>query len=588
MLRSRKYFKQVLNQSDLYLEQGKQVYQDHYLYVSPFDMECEFKAFHIFSSWNESISSDDEWIYMRSRMGYLDSLFLCFEKENDIKYLNKVKEIIFDFIQKHPVLKKEKSTRTLDSGIRIIHIIRAIHYLKECNALEKEEKIINHLRQTVEYLYQNYESKYDLSNWGFMIYCGIYTFGYCYDIKIKEEAKQKLKELLSNQLLSDGLHWEKSSLYHMQIVIYLVWITRLEKDKDFLKYLEISSETLKKIHDFNHNLIPFGDSDVVSVDGILSLSDILLGKKSLYNLTIESYLWGGELCDQYQKDDRKYENISILRESGYSIINQNQFHFSHYISSMSSSHSHVDLLHFNYYYKQPIFIDSGRYNYQEVKERYQLKELSQHNSIVIDYQKFIHKSWEYKIYPTVLPGNKQHFNQGYISSDGYYLDGILVRRKYVLIEKLLMIYDNVKSNGNHRYQANFYLHPNADLSIIEIDFPKYIVEDSIYSSQYNRLEQSKKIVVNQEFKDEITLKYLIYPKNYEIHKIEVYQKNQIVSDEIALSYQVCCEGEEYIIFIKNNEIYEGQKCFHVKHIAVYGNIVIYKKIENKYIKIASF
>ncbi len=104
MLRSRKYFKQVLNQSDLYLEQGKQVYQDHYLYVSPFDMECEFKAFHIFSSWNESISSDDEWIYMRSRMGYLDSLFLCFEKENDIKYLNKVKEIIFDFIQKHPVL----------------------------------------------------------------------------------------------------------------------------------------------------------------------------------------------------------------------------------------------------------------------------------------------------------------------------------------------------------------------------------------------------------------------------------------------------------------------------------------------------
>lgn len=589
LLNSRKYYRQILNQSDLYLKQGQQIYKNHYLYVSPFDMECEFKAFHIFSSWNEAISSDDEWIYMRSRFGYLDSLFLCFEKEKNTKYLDKVKEIIFDFIQKHPILKKEKSTRTLDSGIRIIHIIRAIHYLKECKALEKEGEIEEHLKKTVEYLYSNYDKKYDLSNWGFIIYCGIYTYGYFYDQKIKNEAKLKLKELLSNQLLSDGLHWEKSSLYHMQIVIYLVWICRLEKDKDLLKYLDIASETLKKIHDFNHNTIPFGDSDVIKVDSILSLSDTLLGKKSNYDLTSESYLWGCELCDAYQKEEKEYDNISVLKESGYSFVNYDKFHFSHYISPMSSSHSHVDLLHFNYYYEQPIFVDSGRYNYQEINERYSLKELYHHNSIVIDNYKFIHKSWEYHNYPVVLPGNKQYFNRGYISSDGYYLDGVLVRRKYVLVEKLLIIYDNVKAIGNHQYQANFHLYPNVDLdSIIKIDFPEYEIKNSLYSLQYNRLEDSKKIVINQKFKDEITLKYLIYPKNYKVNKLEVYQKNQIVSDEVAVSYNIFFENKEYIVFIKNNEIYTGQKCFHIKNIAVYGNVVVYKKVDGNYVKIVSF
>lgn len=552
-------------------------------------MECEFKAFHIFDCWNKSISSDDEWIYMRSRLSYLDSLFLCFEKENDIKYLKKVNEILIDFVERHKEIKKEKSTRTLDSGIRIIHMIRAMQYLKECELLENESVILEHLKRTVQYLYNNYESKYDLSNWGFLIYCGIFTYGYFYDEQIKKDALTKLKQLLKNQILSDGLHWEKSSLYHMQIVIYLVWVCRLEKDKELLYELDKISSTLKKIHDFNHNIIPFGDSDIVNVDCILSLSDTLLGKKSNYDLTVESYLWGGEICDHYEKEENEVLKNTIFKESGYTFINQKDFHFSHYIPSMSSSHSHVDVLHFNYYYKTPIFVDSGRYNYQEIQERYQLKELNQHNSIVIDNQKYIKQSWEYLNYPTVLAGNKQIFESGYISQDAYYIDGSLVRRKYILIEKLLFIYDDVKSKGTHQYEANFHIAPNVDISqYIKLDFPQYQIKKSKYSPKYNQIQESIKLEVKKEFNDQITLNYLIYPKQYTVKKQQVYQKNNVVSDDIAISYVLKTDYEEYVLFVKNDEIHKNQKCFHIGDIAVYGNVVVFKKVEGQYIKIASF
>lgn len=589
----RKYFQNIVNQSDLYINQGKKIYENLYLFVHPFDMECSSKSFHILNNWDEAPNMDDEWIYMRARMSYLDSLFLCFEKEKDTKYLEKIKAIIYDYIDAHSPFVKSKSTRTLDSGIRIINIIRALIYFRELKYNIDENKIKNHLKENVNYLLNNYESKYDLSNWGFIIQCGIYTYAWYFDeIELKTKSKKQILSLLENQILSDGLHWEKSAMYHMQIIIYLVWIIKIEKDEKLLHFLQTTSDALKSIHDFNHNLIPFGDSDVVCVDAILSICDSILNIKSKYKLTIESLMWGNELCENYSYQFEQPSNFANFSESGYTFLNKDAFHFSHYNTPMSSSHTHLDLLHFNYYYHTPIFIDSGRGTYMEVDTRKILKEISSHNSININRKKYIKASWEYYDYPVVNPTKSAHFDDGYIGESSYYIDGNLVRRRYILINKLLLISDSVFSKNPFTQTTYFNLDSNVHLENnlindeVVFDYKNGVIKDKIYSKKYNEIIIGKQIVFESNEEKDYQNHYLIYPKNYEITKKVVYQKDQIVEDEIAYSYEIMAD-ENYLVFIKNKEIYEDQKCFHIGDVAVYGNVVVFKKVNDTYIKIAT-
>ncbi|WP_064579827.1 hypothetical protein [Streptobacillus moniliformis] len=80
-----KNFKYILHNFDvsMYLEQAENILENRLKFIHPWDMERTSQYFDIPKDWNDHVNDDEEWIFMRSRMNYFDSLFLAYEKSKD-------------------------------------------------------------------------------------------------------------------------------------------------------------------------------------------------------------------------------------------------------------------------------------------------------------------------------------------------------------------------------------------------------------------------------------------------------------------------------------------------------------------------
>lgn len=582
-----------------FLNQAEKILKNKLNYIHPWDMERCTTYYEIPKSWNETPNGDDEWVYMRSRMGYFDGLIEAYKEKKDRKYPDKIFEIIYDFMENHKELKYEKSTRTLDSGIRIANILRFLIFLEKEN-IKYSKDIVKHLEKTCDYLFDSYISKYDQSNWGFIQMAGVYTYAvYFGDDKRKKKSYNYLKMQLETQILYDGLHWEKSMTYHYQMVIYLIWIvhiSKLKKEKEnirfFKKYLSITTEAAKKLHYPDNTQINFGDSDDNEVESILALSDYILNKDSEYELSEISkmFILETKKIKNKRKNVQKKE-ISIFNESGYYHLKNGNFSFSCYATPMSSAHTHIDFLHFNYYNKNKIFVDNGRYTYTETELRFLLKSAKLHNSIIIDdtESSVITGSWDYKNYPVILPIN------AYKSSDFDIVElsifdtekSCLINRKFLILGENVIVVNNIKCKGKHSATFTYNLFPKTKISEnrneillnenIRFLINGYNFKDAYYSPSYNEIQNSKAIFKNVDFENEYFEINAILKKEVKLEKLKVYQKEKLVDDSIAQAFRISLKKDKYIVFIKSQETYEGQKVFHIEGKPFYGNLKCIKE-----------
>lgn len=605
------------------IEQAENIMCGNLNFVHPWDMErCE-KYYKIPDKWNETPNGDPEWIYMRSRMGYFDGLILLYEKTKKIKYIDKINEILYDFIDSHKKLIPEESTRTLDSGIRIINILRLLHYYNDKNLKIDKKKIVEHLKDTIDYLFDHYISKYDLSNWGMIQMSAVYSLAlYLSNNELKEKSFLLLKKQLDSQILDDGLHWEKSMTYHCQIVIYLIWIVYMSKkydEKDNINYFKnklfITSNATKKLHYPDMTQINFGDSDDPEIESIISLADYFLGIDSRYKITETSKLFIHDLY-KYKCENKKIQNTENLKlsnnlkrevysfnTSGYFHVREEDFSFSCYSTPMSSAHTNIDYLHFNYYKNGKIFVDSGRYTYTETELRMHFKSQEAHNSIIVDgiASSIPTHSWEYDNYPVVMPiatfdyGDYELVEMSYFEQER----GYLATRKCVVIEDNVIIINLIRYKGKHEAHLRYHLYPNIKIekinnlnnTFVKLDknyekiykgitlndnthfiSQKYEIEDSLYSSEYNKIEKSKKIFKKIGFTDELFDIDFVINKNVIVEELDVYQKGVIVDLNIARAFKIITKNSKYILFIKSNETIKGNKVFHVENTPFYGNV----------------
>lgn len=582
---------------DKFLEQAELILENKLNFIHPCDMErCE-TVYSIPNSWNETPNGDDEWIYMRARLGYFDGLILKYTLTKDIKYVEKIKEIISNFITHHKILKYEKSTRTLDSGIRIVNILRVLIFFEK-HKIDYDNLIVEHLSKTCDYLFDSYISKYDGSNWGFIQMAGVYSYAlYFDDVKKKKESFKFLKKQLEMQILDDGLHWEKSQTYHYQIVIYLMFIIYISKIKNetcnikfFLKYLKKTTISIENLHYPDNTQINFGDSDDNEIESILSLAKYLLNEESVYKITNISKMFIPDAVVK-TKEKTKERKVASFLKSGYIHVFDDKFSFSTYSTPMSSSHTHIDYLHFNYYYNKKIFVDNGRYTYTDSDIRNYLKSAYAHNSIIIDDTPAskILGSWDYDNYQDVLPIDVINEKEGLILKLAIYdnVNNALIQRHFINIEENVLIINKIKCRGKHSIKMLYNLYPNTKIEKLknhillndEIAFrvSEYSVTDGIYSPMYNKICKSKKIVVEKTFVDEYVEVNAILNKSVTFEDLQVYQGENKVLDNRAKAYRLKTEKGSYIIFIKPNEIYEGQKVFHVQGKPFYENVKIIKE-----------
>lgn len=546
--------------------------KDKYAFINDLDMERCRTVYNKPDNFNISPNGDNEWIFMRTRMGYLISLFYAYNKTLDIKYIEKIYNIIDEYIENNREIVYSLSTRTLDIAIQMENIVNIMQKLKNEKLLneEREKAYIIYLEKVCNYLFNSYVSWYDMSNWGLIQMASIYLFSSKYNKnEIKIKAKRLLKKQIELQIEDDGLHYERSMTYHYQIINSIINLVKLnDEENSYLKtILKKLTDSASKMYYPNMKQINNGDSDEMDVSSILEKSYNLLGEK-------------------FEKKD----HITLFNSSGYFSMMKDNFAVSSYLTKMSSGHIHLDLAHFNYYNNSYIFVDNGRYTYNENETRYSLKDVHSHNGIVIDNKAYtdVLDSWQYsKEYPKVNDIKLKKINKDVIFIVMSYFDlknNSYIERKLLIIEKNLLIFTNIFSKGEHIVKLNFNLH--NDVNVIKKSKNKYILNDilftgenldiekSIYSKEYNIKKESNRIISNHNFKDNIYLINMILEKDVSIEELSIIRNNKTVELDYVKAFLLKTNNKSYTIFIRNKDEYIGTNAYYVENRAYYKDIVV--------------
>src|SRR5699024_1847016 len=150
------------------LKKARELLDQTFVFDKTWDMERCLTPFHFDKmDWNAQRNDDEEWCFMLARMDYLNYLLLASLITDDKIYAQKAKFYILDFIKTHEQIVQSPSTRTLDTGIRVMNIFEALPYLLYLNELSQDEysTIKQSLINQMNYLKANYLTKYKTSNW---------------------------------------------------------------------------------------------------------------------------------------------------------------------------------------------------------------------------------------------------------------------------------------------------------------------------------------------------------------------------------------------------------------------------------------
>lgn len=603
---------------------ANQLLREEFIFDNNWDMEPSIKKHRLHNYNYETIKENDpEWCYMLNRFDWLINLILAGEITADAKYFNKAKKYILLWIDQNKEIVSKKSTRTLDTGIRISNFTQALIYLYKEHAITDQE--IFCIRQSVfkqcEYLKKMYISRYKLSNWGIIQLCGILEI---YPI-IKENYVDDplynwaIRELICGlklQILPDGIDWERSPMYQGEILLSMLkmiskyHILGVSSNSNIESYTCIIAKGLKELLTSAGILECFGDSDCIYATDLFEMYSVIF-KYPIANFCKSKeipydtlYLLGSNVQKIYDNlkvieptnnfFDGKYSGLYTIRESWK--INSNFLLFNN--GSLGSGHSHCDNLHFILSIKgKPLIIDSGRYSYKESFDlRTKLKSMKMHNSVIIDNNEYCKplKSWTFSNFGTPLPIYSNHLNQV------DYLEGTIIgnnplqvwTRKIVVIKQnIYVIIDEIREDGKHEMDTYFHVDNSVELSVENTDIicktdsftykiirsnSKYEYLKEVASTKYNQIHTQKVIKFTDNFKDKIFQATIIAPKECKVCK------KQVINDHGKNSYKELVDawgfeynGENWSLAIVHDEMYKGKNLMFLNNIPFHAHAVVF-------------
>jgi hypothetical protein len=279
-------------------------------------------------------------------------------KETDNKdYLDKLNELYKDWHDTCFAVHKGDAWHPYTISLRLKNLIII-------SGIIGKDRIPNDdIYKQYKFLIQNQE-KHLLGNHYFENLETIYLCSrYFNDSKTQEKYEKKLINEIKEQILSDGMHFERSFMYHNLILedLLRLWLVSEGKFKNIL------TENIKKMTDCVYsfevkNRIPlFNDSgsNVAKTAGqlIKTVSHLLNYTPQKIQLTNAGY---------YRIEN---ENFSLIMDTG------------EFAPSYISGHGHCDALSFELYYKGcPVLVNSGTYNYQTDKRQY-FRSTKAHNTL---------------------------------------------------------------------------------------------------------------------------------------------------------------------------------------------------------------
>ncbi len=590
---------------------AERVLKNTFAFDNPWDMECDYTPYTFCEEidWNAQRSDDEEWTFMLARFGFMPNLAIAYLYTENEEFVQKGINLITSFINDNPFCeeKMKSSYRTLDSAIRI-HNWQL--FVSLCSTKYKFPSSFTSLFEkglsdTCTFLDTHKREFLSLSNWG--------AIGYTYlaeaAINLKNtELYQRALELTESNLkysvFSDGMQFEQSPMYHVQVLyavldlIYSLKKAETSVPKSLTDVaIKMSLACAKSIKPDCRQFLQ-ADSDDTALTDLFTYATLVLedGRFKFFGLDNLILPFSAEEIEKYNKIEviKPDFNSAFLETSGNYYLRSGwgkdalTTHFK--CGSLGSGHGHGDILHLDITKGSlDILTDSGRFTYTEKEERYELKRSRSHNTITVDdkdcYE--ISDSWGFSARPDFIQGFAKENTFAYYVSGinlGYY--PVVVKREIVQIKDIaIFIFDTIKSEEEHTYKRYFHFDNKGPLSITENtvkykDATLYLDNNeklekkkTLYSKHYNQMLEKESIIATSKGKSIVRSAVMTFDKSTTVEQKKVYISSNNREIENSISYTVKLKSDEInLLFTAENEI-KGVDFITNGNVKGYGRII---------------
>lgn len=322
----------------------------------------------------------------------------------------------------------------------------------------------------------------------------LYIGGLITDQKeITEKGKKLLIHELKEQVLVDGMHYERSPMYH------LIILERLLDAYNFAKAVGDDLELVLKSYAAKMTSLAMNWKDLDRIpmmqdsayDIALSVSDILEYSKRLLEQDYPS-------------------KSNDLTDSGYRRLVSENFTLFANVGSIGPSyqpaHAHSDELSFELFHSgTPIIVDTGISTYEKNVTRFKERSSVSHNCVSINCQNLSDVWAGFRVGERAIVESQSTsvFIQATCKANK-----LLISRNFEVISDGFLIVDNVQRNDGLPARGCLHLHPDVNLEkldshkfkvsefIISIsaDLNEVWIEDYTYCKGYNNRVSSMKLM----------------------------------------------------------------------------------------------
>ncbi len=507
-----------------------------------FSNNCRWSS-ETLSSLIQTKTGDVKLPWELSRFHHVTTLSLAYLITKNDKYLDELFFQIDDWIDHNPVGYGVNWVCTMDVSIRAVNLLVSSALLHSPLCLPKNKKIaqklVSSLWKHAHFIVSHLEwlgPKADAgANHLLFDLTGLLSLGSFFKDTIKGDkwfnfALKELEVQMQRQVLSDGVHFERSISYHYFCLEAFLWCGSLVK-KQNLPFNKLYYKHLQKMKLFanmaikpNGSIPLIGDND----DGHLIRTGLekITHNKWLTNenleFSIDRFLLDGTI-------NPKSSNNSLSIKS--CTFSQGGFHFlkngSTFVSIRAGSlayagtHAHNDQLSFELTLNGiDIFVDRGTFVYKSApKQRNQYRSTAAHNVLQMNDSEQIGLGSTFYGLPDytktlVTKFSRNELKATYKAFPSITRDNLHFSRHFILTDQSLSLFDYISNiNTTDSLKWHFHLSPDLNASISGSDilisknnlmictlsyiFPGITsIEDFSHSPSYGIKQDAKVIRIN--------------------------------------------------------------------------------------------
>ncbi len=622
------------------LRVADEVCRQEFLFDLKWDMERTYEpvVFEKDIVWDYKPGDDPEFIFQFNRHRFFICLGQAYAITGDEKYAKTFVSQMTDWIEKQPLSKENRGTtwRTIEAGLRGEYWCKAICYFRDSENLT--DKAVDQFYQCMvthaDYLIQEHSVLRRMSNWSVLEDHGLLMIGLI--LPQSERTKEYIKIALEHltiearlQIMPDGAQWEQSPMYHNEVFhCYLDTLLLCKRNQ-----IIVPDEIVERVYRMayanlswikpDHHQFMNGDSDSTDIRDLLTVAayyfkDPVLKYVAFEKIDFES-IWdlGIGAVEEYQKLPVKEpeETSKALTDSGNYYLRSdwseqaNLLHF--HCGTVGAGHGHSDKLHIDLVVQgEDVLMDAGRYNYVPGPKRFEFKDPTAHNTILVDGKFFsiCKDSWECS--KLTAPVNQKHkFLGQYEYVQGGHLgymdleNGVYVNRKVIHIKPdIYIIADEMYSGGEHTYEEFFHFNNQGQVTLTansavykgkktqtEFYFVTPGIEtkliDTRISRNYNQAEENKTISVTKANRGFTSFLTVIYGKKagdtspLTVTKLPVRSefRDVIHPDSWAEALKLETKEKTYVAIICHQEVNTPTDQTEADGCMGYGNVLVFDK-----------